>query len=640
MNSVASDLYRRDEAFAYAATSRAAQGMQGPAQAPDFLRLIACGSVDDGKSTLIGRLLHEAGRVPDDERAALARASSTHGTRGGEIDYALLLDGLDAEREQGITIDVAWRHLQTARRRFLIADCPGHVQYTRNMATGASVADLAIVLVDATKGLLPQTFRHLAILSLFRVRHVLLAVNKMDRVGYDQAVFDDIAARFRDHAARLDVPDVVAIPVAAAVGDNVTTRSPAIGWYAGPSVLEHLQRVQVAAPDPAQPARLPLQSVLRDAAGGRWLAGTLAAGTLRVGDSVRVEPAGTSSRIAAIGLGGVPVDSAATGAAVAVQLADEVDAGRGHVLAGGEAPLAHSDQFVADVLWFDEAPLLPGRRYQLKLGTRTVGARVSELKSRHDPETLQPLAAKRLEFNEIGELVLSLDAVVAYAPYAENRALGGFILVDALTRATVGAGMIRHGLRRADNIHWQALDVDRKARAALKGQQPRCVWFTGLSGAGKSTIANLVERGLVARGLHTYLLDGDNVRHGLNRDLGFTDEDRVENLRRVSEVARLMTDAGLIVLVSFISPFRAERRAARALFAEGEFLEVFVDTPLAEAERRDVKGLYAKARRGELPNFTGIDSPYERPEAPELVLDTQSAEPAALAEQVIARLLD
>ena len=611
------------------------------ARAPhDFLRLIACGSVDDGKSTLIGRLLHEAGRVPDDEKAALARASATHGTRGGDIDYALLLDGLDAEREQGITIDVAWRHLQTAKRRFLIADCPGHVQYTRNMATGASVADLAIVLVDATRGLLPQTFRHAAILSLFGVRHVLLAVNKMDRVGYDRAVFDAIATRFRDHAAKLGVPDVVAIPVAAAVGDNITMRSPAIDWYRGPSVLEHLETVVVAPPDAGQPLRLPLQSVLRDAAGGRWLAGTLAAGTVRVGDAVRVEPAGTPSRVAALTVSGAPAEAARVGQAVALQLADDVDAGRGHVLAAADAPLAGSDQVVADVLWFDEAPLLPGRRYQVKLGARTVGTRISELKFRHDPESLQPLAAKRLEFNEIGEIVLSLDATVAYAPYAENTALGGFVLVDPITRATVGAGMIRHGLRRADNLHWQALDVDRKARAALKGQRPRCVWFTGLSGAGKSTIANLVERGLLARGLHTYLLDGDNVRHGLNRDLGFTDEDRVENLRRVAEVAKLMTDAGLVVLVSFISPFRAERAAARALFDAGDFIEVFVDTPLAEAEWRDVKGLYAKARSGRLPNFTGIDSPYEPPEHAELVLDTTQAPADALAEQVIAALLD
>jgi bifunctional enzyme CysN/CysC len=640
MTSAARDLYRPTGVSAEPASRERERGDGAGDPGADFLRLIACGSVDDGKSTLIGRLLHEAGRVPDDERAALARASATHGTRGAEIDYALLLDGLDAEREQGITIDVAWRHLQTARRRFLIADCPGHVQYTRNMATGASVADLAIVLVDATRGLLPQTFRHAAILSLFGVRHVLLAVNKMDRVGFDQAVFDDIASRFGAHAQKLGIPDVVAIPVAAAGGDNVTTRSDAMPWYEGSSVLAHLESVQVQPRDPGAPLRLPLQSVLRDGEGGRWLAGTVAAGSLRVGDGVRVEPAGATSTIAALHVAGTSRAAAHAGQAVTVQLADEVDAGRGHVLAAADAPLAHSDQVVADVLWFDEAALLPGRRYQLKLGPRTVGARISELKSRHDPESLQPLAAKRLEFNEIGEIVLSLDAVVAFAPYAESAALGGFILVDPLTRATVGAGMIRHGLRRADNIHWQALDVDRRARAALKGQQPRCVWFTGLSGAGKSTIANLVERGLLARGLHTYLLDGDNVRHGLNRDLGFTDEDRVENLRRVAEVAKLMTDAGLIVLVSFISPFRAERRAARALFDDGDFIEVHVNTSLAEAERRDVKGLYAKARRGELPNFTGIDSAYEAPEHAELVLDTEAESPAELAERVIARLLD
>ncbi|MHC9085041.1 adenylyl-sulfate kinase [Luteimonas sp. RIT-PG2_3] len=607
--------------------------------ARDFLRVVACGSVDDGKSTLIGRLLHEAGRVPDDERAALEKASASHGTRGADIDYALLLDGLEAEREQGITIDVAWRHLETAKRRFLIADCPGHAQYTRNMATGASVADLAIVLVDATKGLLPQTYRHTAIASLFGVRHVLLAVNKLDRVGYDQALFDGIADAYREHAARLGIADVVAIPLAAAVGDNVTTRSPNVTWYDGPSVLEHLETVDVALADATTAFRLPVQAVLRDGAGQRWLAGTLASGLLRVGDHIRVEPDGAPSTIAELVVSGHPAAQAVLGQAVNLRLADDVDAGRGDVIAAAEAPLAASDQLQADVLWFDDAPLLPGRRYQFKLATRTVGARVSELKHKLDPQSLQPLAAKRLESNDIGEIVLSLDAPVAFAPYRENSALGGFILVDAITRATVGAGMIRHGLRRADNIHWQALDVDRNARAALKGQHPRCLWFTGLSGAGKSTIANLVERKLLAQGLHTYLLDGDNVRHGLNRDLGFTDEDRVENQRRVAEVAKLMTDAGLIVLVSFISPFRAERAAARALFADGDFVEVHVDTPLAEAERRDVKGLYAKARRGELPNFTGIDSPYEAPEHAELVLGTVSESSEALAQQVVDYLL-
>jgi bifunctional enzyme CysN/CysC len=606
--------------------------------ARDVLRIVACGSVDDGKSTLIGRLLYEAGRIPDDERAALARASASHGTRGGDIDYALLLDGLEAEREQGITIDVAWRHLETASRRYLIADCPGHAQYTRNMATGASTADLAIVLVDATRGLLPQTYRHTAIAALFGVRHVVLAVNKMDRSAYDEAVFERIAGAYRPHAARLGIEDVAAIPVAAAVGENVVVRSEAMAWYAGPSVLEHLERFVPPRPGAALPARLPVQAVLRDGGGGRWLAGTLASGALARGDAVRVEPRGVQATVAEVALSGAPCAAVGAGAAVSVRLQEDVDAGRGDVLA--TAPLASSDQFAADLLWFDEAPLLPGRRYQIKLGTRIVGARVSELKHRLDPESLQPLAAKRLECNDLGEVTLSLDAVVAFAPYAQERALGGFILIDPLSRATVACGMIRHGLRRADNVHWQVLDVDRAARAALKGQQPRCVWFTGLSGAGKSTIANLVEAGLLARGCHTYLLDGDNVRHGLNRDLGFTDADRVENLRRIAEVAKLMTEAGLIVLVSFISPFRAERAAARALFARGEFIEVHVDTPLAEAERRDVKGLYAKARRGDLPNFTGIDSPYEPPESPELVLDTMHRTPAELAAQVIARVLN
>ncbi|HEY4530195.1 MAG TPA: adenylyl-sulfate kinase [Luteimonas sp.] len=609
--------------------------------ARDFLRIVACGSVDDGKSTLIGRLLAEAGRVPDDERAALAKASTSHGTRGGDIDYALLLDGLEAEREQGITIDVAWRHLDTPRRRFLIADCPGHVQYTRNMATGASVAELAIVLVDATRGLLPQTFRHTAIASMFGVRHVLLAVNKMDRVGHDRATFEAIATAYRAHATKLGITDVVAIPLAAATGANVTVPAvEAMPWHTGPTVLSHLETVDVEPRGGELPARLPVQLVLRDGDGGRWLAGTLASGMLRAGDALHIEPDGVAATVAALHRSGEPVDRVRAGDAVSVRLAEDVDAARGDVLAAAEAPLAATDQFVADLLWFDEAALLPGRRYQLQAGTRVTGARVGEIKHLLDPETLQPLAAKRLQANDIGEVALALDAPIPYASYASEPALGSFVLVDMLTRATVAAGMVRHGLRRADNIPWQALDVTPGVRAALKGQRPRCVWFTGLSGAGKSTIANLVERGLAARGCHTYLLDGDNLRHGLNRDLGFTDEDRVENIRRVSHVARLMTDAGLIVLVSFISPFRAERASARALFAPGDFIEVFVDTPLAEAERRDVKGLYAKARRGELPNFTGIDSPYEPPEAAELVLDTQAEGPDVLAQRVIDLLLD
>ncbi|GAA4861593.1 adenylyl-sulfate kinase [Luteimonas vadosa] len=604
----------------------------------DFLRVVACGSVDDGKSTLIGRLLHETGNIPEDERDALALASASHGTRGGEIDYALLLDGLDAEREQGITIDVAWRHLQTSRRRFLIADCPGHAQYTRNMATGASTADIAIVLVDATRGLLPQTFRHTTIAALFGVGHVLLAVNKMDRVGYRQDVFDRLVGEYLAHAREAGVHSVTAIPVAAATGDNVVAGSRNLAWHDGPTVLEYLETVEVErAPGPM---RLPVQMVLRDGGGSRWLAGVLASGSLRTGDVVRVGRAGTEVGVSALRVAGADAALAGQGDAVAVRLVEEVDAGRGDVVTHAGVPLDYSDQLAADLLWFDDAPLLPGRRYQLKLATRNVGARVGVLRHRLDPGSLQRLAAKKLEKHEIGEVTLSLDEAIAYAAHGQEPELGSFILIDSLSRATVACGMVRHGLRRAENLHWQALDVDRDARAAIKGQHPRCVWFTGLSGAGKSTIANLVERGLLERGCHTYLLDGDNVRHGLNRDLGFTDEDRVENTRRVAEVARLMTDAGLIVLVSFISPFRAERRAARGLFEPGDFLEVFVDTPLDVAEARDAKGLYAKARRGELPHFTGIDSAYERPEAPELTLDTVSQSAQALAKRVIARILE
>ncbi|MDC7805962.1 adenylyl-sulfate kinase [Luteimonas sp BLCC-B24] len=611
--------------------------MDANAVAREFLRVVACGSVDDGKSTLIGRLLHEAGRVPDDERAALKRASVAHGTRGGEVDYALLLDGLEAEREQGITIDVAWRHLETGRRRFLIADCPGHVQYTRNMATGASTADVVIVLVDAGKGLLPQTFRHTAIAALFGVGEVLLAVNKMDRVGWDEALFDRIASDYRRHAERLGIKRVVAIPVAAALGDNVVLCSGEADWYSGPSVLEHLESVE-AEPRSSKVGRLAVQVVLRGPEGARWLAGTATGGRLSQHDQVRVEPAGVMSTIAELQVGGSRCDSVEGGEAIALRLADDVDVGRGDVITPAGAPLATSDQVAVDLLWFDEQALVAGRRYQLKLATRTVGVRVAELKHQLDPESLQPLAAKRLAFNEIGGATLALDAPIAFAPYTQDPVLGGFILVDPVHKTTVGAGMIRHGLRRADNVHWQVLDVDRKARAALKGQRPRCVWFTGLSGAGKSTIANLVERRLLAAGHHTYLLDGDNVRHGLNRDLGFTEADRIENLRRVTEVARLMMDAGLIVLVSFIAPYRAERDAARARFGPGDFVEVFVDTPLAEAERRDTKGLYAKARRGELPNFTGIDAPYERPTDADLVLDTLSASAEVLAEKVLRHL--
>ena len=603
-----------------------------------LLRFITCGSVDDGKSTLIGRLLHDTRQLMDDQLGALEADSRKHGTQGDAIDFALLVDGLAAEREQGITIDVAYRFFDTGRRKFIVADCPGHEQYTRNMATGASTADVAVVLVDARKGLLTQTRRHSYIVSLLGIRRVLLAVNKMDLVDFDQAVFDAIAADYRVLATQLGIAHVHCIPLSALRGDNMVERSAAMPWYDGPALLEALETVPVDRADAQEAFRMPVQWVCRPHQDFRGFAGTIAAGTVAPGDGVVVVPSGRRSTVARIVTadGDLPVASA--GQAVTLTLADEIDASRGDVIAAAAAPPEVSDQFAAHLLWMGDQPLLPGRPYLLKLGTRTVGVSVTEIKHKVDVNTQDELAAKHLELNEVGVCNLHFDQPVAFAPYADNRALGGFILIDRQTNATVAAGTLDFALRRAANIHWQHLDVDKAARAAAKHQAPRCLWFTGLSGAGKSTIANLVEKKLLALGRHTYLLDGDNVRHGLNKDLGFTPEDRVENIRRVAEVAKLMTDAGLIVLVSFISPFRAERELARALFEPGEFLEVYVDTPLAEAERRDVKGLYAKARRGELRNFTGIDSPYEPPQAPELHLRTQEADPVALAESVIAAL--
>lgn len=601
-------------------------------------RLVACGNVDDGKSTLIGRLLYDSGTVPDDEVAALVAASAAHGTRGDDLDFALLLDGLEAEREQGITIDVAWRHLNTSSRRFLIADCPGHVQYTRNMATGASRADIALMVVDVVKGLLPQTLQHTTVVALLGVKCLVLVINKMDQVDYDREAYDALVERYRDHAALLGLKDVVAVPVSAALGVNVSTRSTEADWYRGPCLLEVLQSVDAAQVKPDAP-RVSIQQIVRDDSGGRWLAGALTSGRLEVGDTVCIEPSGASATIASMLRAGVQVRTIAAGDAISIRLNEDVDVGRGDVLAHSNARTQVSDQLAADILWFDETPLVPGRRYRFKLAARTVGARVVEIRHRLDPATLQHLAVRQLELNEIGTISLALDAAAAFTPYSEDRALGAFILIDPLTNATVGGGMIRHGLRRADNVAWQAVDVDQTMRTALKGHRPRCVWFTGISGAGKSAVANLVERELASRGIHTYLLDGDNLRHGLNSDLGFVEKDRIESQRRVANVAKLMTDAGLVVLVSLISPFRAEREAARALFQHGEFVEVFVDTPLEVAERRDVKGLYAKARRGELPNFTGIDSPYEAPVSPEMVLDASAHTPEALARLVIAHLL-
>ena len=602
-----------------------------------LLRFITCGSVDDGKSTLIGRLLYESRRLFDDQLAALEADSRRHGTQGERIDYALLLDGLAAEREQGITIDVAYRYFDTDKRKFIVADCPGHEQYTRNMATGASTADLAVVLVDARKGLLAQTRRHSYIVSLLGLRQVVLAVNKMDLVGYDQAVFETIAQGYRALAAQLGIGQVQAIPLSALEGDNLLKASPNTPWYTGPALLQHLETVQVDSGEAACGLRLPVQWVNRPNQDFRGFAGTIAAGEVVPGDEVVVLPSARRSTVARVLGPDGEVQRALAGQAVTLTLADEIDISRGDVIAAAGDPPPVADQFAAHVLWMGDAPLLPGRPYWLKIGARTVAASISEIKHRVDVNTQEHLAAKRLELNEVGYCNLGLEEPVAFMPYAQNHALGGFILIDRQNNDTVAAGTLDFALRRADNVHWQHLDVDKAARARIKGQVPKVLWFTGLSGAGKSTVANLVDKRLHALGYHTFVLDGDNVRHGLNRDLGFTDEDRVENIRRVAEVARLMADAGLIVLVSFISPFRAERRMARERFAPGEFIEVFVDVPLEVAEARDVKGLYRKARAGLIPNFTGIDSPYEAPGHPELHLDA-TASPDLLMDQVLALL--
>jgi len=614
--------------------------MAAPAS-PDLLRLITCGSVDDGKSTLIGRLMADTGAVPEDVLEQLARDSQRFGTQGAALDYALLLDGLEAEREQGITIDVAYRYFATPARAFIIADCPGHEQYTRNMATGASTADLAVVLVDAGKGLLRQTRRHSYICALMGIREVILAVNKMDRVDYAAARFEAIAREYATLAARLGITRVTAIPLAAVHGDNLVQRSARMPWYHGPSLLEalHAAQPQVEATAAAAPLCLPVQWVNRPHAEFRGYCGTLAAGRIGVGDAVGVWPAGLRATVARVLDAGRDVAQAAAGAAVTVTLAEDFDIARGDVIAAAAAPPEIADQFACHLLWMGEAPLLPGRPYALRLGSASALAQVTEIRHKIDVDTQEAVPARTLRLNEVGYCQLSLDHALAFAPYAQNRTLGGFVLIDRISNASVGAGMIDFALRRAGNIHWQHVDVDRAARAAQNGQRPRCLWFTGLSGSGKSTLANAVEKRLFALGHRTYLLDGDNVRHGLNRDLGFTAEDRVENIRRVAEVARLMVDAGLIVLVAFISPFRAERRMARERFGADEFVEVFVDAPLAVCEARDVKGLYAKARAGELRNFTGVDSPYEPPEAPELHLLSAESALDVMVEQVVRRAL-
>ncbi|WP_419684531.1 sulfate adenylyltransferase subunit CysN [Burkholderia theae] len=622
------------------ARSAATASASDDAQTQDLLRFITCGSVDDGKSTLIGRLLYESNMLFDDQLTQLEADSKKVGTQGGELDFALLVDGLSAEREQGITIDVAYRFFATARRKFIVADTPGHEQYTRNMITGASTADLAVILIDARKGVLTQTRRHSHLVALIGIKRVVLAINKMDLVDYNPAVFERIDADYRAFAAELGLSEIVSIPMSALRGDNVIVPSTRMPWYAGPTLMQHLDTLPlVARVTRDEPFRLPVQWVNRPHLNFRGYAGSIASGEIRVGERVRVLPSGKESRVASVITQSGESDIARAGDAVTLTLADEIDISRGDLIARADAPPEVADQFEATLVWMHDEPLLPGRPYLVKLGTQTVGATSATPKYKIDVNTREHLAARTLALNEIGVCNLSFDRPVAFDPYDRNRHTGGFIVIDRFTNDTVGAGMLHFALRRAHNVHWQAVDVDRAARAEQKAQTPRIVWLTGLSGAGKSTIANLVEKRLHALGRHTYLLDGDNVRHGLNRDLGFTEADRVENIRRVAEVARLMLDAGLITLVSFISPFRAERDMARALVGPDEFVEVFVDTPLAIAEERDPKGLYKKARRGELKHFTGIDSPYEPPAQPELRVDTVAESPDAAADRIVAYLL-
>ena len=601
----------------------------------DLLRFLTCGSVDDGKSTLIGRLLYDTKLLFADQLATLTKDSRKHGTVGEEIDFALLMDGLEAEREQGITIDVAYRFFTTERRKFIVADTPGHEQYTRNMATGASTADLAVILIDARKGVLTQTRRHAFLASLLGIRHVVLAVNKIDLVGHSQSVFDQIVADFRAFAVELKFETIQPLPLSARLGDNVIARGSKLGWYGGPTLLEHLETIEIGKERHGRPFRMAVQWVNRPNLDFRGYSGTVASGSVAVGDVLAVATSGRTSRVSAIVTHDGEKLQAFAGEAVTLTLADEIDISRGDILADAEARPEVADQFAAHLVWMDDEPMLAGRPYLLKIGTRTVPASFTEIKHRIDVNSFQHLAAKTLTLNEVAVVNISTQEPIAFDPYEENHTTGGFIVIDRLSNLTVGAGMIDYALRRAHNIHWQALDLDKKRRAAAKHQQPAVLWFTGLSGSGKSTVANLVEKRLYAMGRHTYLLDGDNVRHGLNRDLGFTEADRVENIRRVAETAKLFADAGLIVLCSFISPFRAERDMARGLMEPGEFIEVFLDTPLVMAEERDPKGLYKRARAGEIKNFTGIDSPYEPPPSPEIRLVAAGATAETLAEQVV-----
>ena len=610
-----------------------------------MLRFITCGSVDDGKSTLIGRMLYDSKMIFEDQLDALTADSKKQGTQGQEIDFALLVDGLAAEREQGITIDVAYRFFNTEKRKFIVADCPGHEQYTRNMITGASTADLAVILIDARKGVLVQTRRHSYLCHLIGIRNIVLAVNKMDLVEYSQSRFDEIVAEYTEFAKSIGIEGFTALPISGFKGDNITTLSANTPWYAGPqyygkTLIEHLEEVEVrTSEDAAKPLRMPVQWVNRPNLDFRGFSGLIATGSVKPGDAVRVLPSGKTSTVARIVTFDGDLDEASAGQSVTLTLADEVDCSRGDVIATADNPPQAADQFETTLVWLADEPLIVGRAYWLKCATQMVSATVQAPKYAVNVNTMEHIAVKTLELNAIGVAQIATDKAIVFEPYADNRTLGGFILIDKMTNATVGAGMLHFSLRRAQNVHWQALDVSREAHAELKNQKPAVLWFTGLSGSGKSTIANLVEKKLHSMGKHSFLLDGDNVRHGLNKDLGFTEADRIENIRRVGEVAKLMTDAGLIVITAFISPFRADRDMVRAMLPAGEFVEVFIDTPLEVAEARDVKGLYKKARSGELKNFTGIDSPYEAPQAPELRIDTTRMDADDAAELIVNQLL-
>jgi bifunctional enzyme CysN/CysC len=605
-----------------------------------LLRFITCGSVDDGKSTLIGRLLYDSKMIFEDQLAALEADSKRIGTQGQNIDFALLVDGLAAEREQGITIDVAYRFFATEKRKFIVADTPGHEQYTRNMVTGASTADLAVILIDARKGVLVQTRRHSYLTHLIGIRNIVLAVNKMDLVGYDQAVFDRIVAEYTEFAKSIGITEFVAMPISGFKGDNITGLSPNMPWFKGPALLPHLETVELdTSTMQDRPFRMAVQWVNRPNLDFRGFSGLISSGVVKKGAAIRVLPSGKTSKVTRIVTLGGDLDEAVAGQSVTVCFADEIDCSRGDVICAAQSPVQAADQFETTIVWLDENEMLPGRPYWLKIGALTVSATVQQPKYQISVNTMEHLAAKTLELNAIGVANIHTDRQIPFEPYGDNRNLGGFILIDKMSNATVAAGTIHFALRRAENVHWQATDISREHHATLKNQQPTVLWLTGLSGAGKSTIANLVEKKLARMNRHTFLLDGDNVRHGLNKDLGFTETDRIENIRRVGEVAKLMTDAGLIVITAFISPFRAERDMVRQMMRPGEFVEIFIDTPLAMAEARDVKGLYKKARSGQLKNFTGIDSPYEAPSAAEIHIDTTKMTPEQAAEEIVRILI-